>query len=73
MNDSTLLDARGLSCPMPAMMAKKAIRSRDSGKIEIIVDSYAARDNVQRIAKGEGWNVAIEDIGNGEFKLTISK
>ncbi|MDH7481637.1 MAG: sulfurtransferase TusA family protein [Armatimonadota bacterium] len=73
MSDLIKLDARGLSCPMPAMMAKKAIKGRERGKIEIIVDSYAARDNVERIAKSSGWNVIIEDIGSGEFRLTISK
>ena len=49
MADKTV-DARGLSCPEPVLLAKQAIDSLDTGTIEVIVDTVTSRENVSRMA-----------------------
>jgi tRNA 2-thiouridine synthesizing protein A len=72
MSEITTVDARGLSCPGPAVAAKKAISKLESGKIEVLVDSGTAKDNITRIAEGNGWKVTVEDAAGGH-KLVLEK
>lgn len=65
------VDARGLSCPQPVILAKKAIEAAKF-PIEVLVDTVTSRENVRRMAEGAGFKVRIEQTGD-EFKLTISK
>lgn len=68
---SHTVDARGLSCPQPVILAKKAI-SAGQFPIEVLVDTVTSRENVRRMAEGAGFNVKVEAVAD-EFKLTISK
>lgn len=65
------VDARGLSCPQPVMLAKQAI---DKGQfpIEVLVDTVTSRENVRRLAERFGLKVQVEPSGEG-FKLTLQK
>jgi tRNA 2-thiouridine synthesizing protein A len=72
MSDTMTVDARGLSCPGPAVEAKKAISKMESGMIEVLVDSGTAKDNITRIAEGNGWKVTVEDVAGGH-KLLLQK
>jgi len=65
------VDARGLSCPQPVILSKKAIETVRF-PIEILVDTVTARENVRRMAESSGCKVQVEQTGD-EFKLTISK
>jgi len=53
------IDVRGLSCPQPVFLTKKAI---DAGESEITVtaNDAAARDNIKRLAENSGYDVQIE-------------
>ncbi|MEW6172480.1 MAG: sulfurtransferase TusA family protein [Bacillota bacterium] len=52
------VDARGLLCPEPVLLVKKEMsRIGAKGRIHVLVDSGAARENVTRLAKGQGWQV----------------
>jgi TusA-related sulfurtransferase len=66
------IDARGLSCPMPVIKTKKAIGGMKSGSVVVIVDNGTARDNVTRLAKSKGFNVALEKKGD-DIYLTLTK
>ena len=65
------IDARGLSCPQPVFLTKKAIDAGDT-EIVITVDDTVARDNVKRLAENSGYNVKIEETGE-EITLRIEK
>ncbi len=65
------VDARGLSCPEPVVLTRKAISSGDTA-YQIIVDSPTACENVARYAKDQGYRVEIEEK-NGEFTLSATK
>lgn len=44
------IDARGLVCPQPVILAKKALEDIAEGEIVAIVDNITARENVSRLA-----------------------
>ena len=41
------IDARGLECPRPVILTKKALEETD--EVSILVDNLAARENVKRL------------------------
>ena len=65
------VDARGLSCPQPVILARKAIQAGEF-PIEVLVETVTSRENVRRMAEKQGVQVAVEEIGD-EFKLTFSR
>lgn len=73
MTDIKTVDARGLSCPEPAMLATQAIKKLGKGTLEILVDSGTARENVSRLAKNAGWAVTIEDKPDGSQRIMLKK
>ncbi|MBC7264084.1 MAG: sulfurtransferase TusA family protein [Chloroflexi bacterium] len=72
MNHVETVDARGLSCPQPVILARKALEAAGKGTVKVRVDSGTSRDNVSRMARGLGWRVEITQEGD-EFLLTLSK
>jgi tRNA 2-thiouridine synthesizing protein A len=68
---ATTVDARGLSCPQPVILARRAIEAGQF-PVEVLVDTATARENVKRAAEKAGCIVRIEEVG-GEFKLTLTK
>ncbi len=64
------VDARGLSCPEPAMMAVQALRQWPNETFKVLVSSATSRDNVTNIAKKRGRTVNTVRDGN-DFILTI--
>lgn len=73
MSDEIILDARGLSCPQPVVLAKKALDQAAAGSGVILVDTATARDNVARVAESNGWTVTVETSADGVIKITASK
>ncbi|HPU75458.1 MAG TPA: sulfurtransferase TusA family protein [Bacillota bacterium] len=60
------VDARGLSCPQPVVMTKRALeatRPEESGVsqvLEVLVDNHTAMENVSRFARHRGFDVQVE-------------
>jgi len=73
MIDIKTVDARGLSCPQPAILARQAIRKLDKGTVEVLVDSGTARDNVSRLGKNSGWAVMVEEQSEGSYRIVLKK
>lgn len=69
---SEKIDARGLSCPQPVVLVKKAIDKLGKGEIEVLLDTVTAKENVSRLARNTGFQVSEEEKG-GEFLLKLSK
>jgi tRNA 2-thiouridine synthesizing protein A len=70
---SKTVDARGLSCPQPVMLALNEIRTGQTDEIIIMVDTDTAKENVSRAATSKGWTVADIREEGGAFCLTIKK
>jgi len=73
MNNAKMIDARGLSCPQPALMTQQVIKKMDKGSIEVLVDSGTARENVSRLARSAGWSVDIKDQSDGSCRIVLKK
>jgi selenium metabolism protein YedF len=58
------LDARGLSCPAPVLMAKEALEKEPVKMVEILVDNEAARENVSRFLGSQQFSVDAVAEGN---------
>jgi tRNA 2-thiouridine synthesizing protein A len=71
MSDIKTVDASGLSCPEPVILARKAIQ-QDQFPIRVLVDTGTSRDNVSRMARSAGCQVAVEESGGG-YLLTLTK
>lgn len=65
------LDARGLSCPEPVIMIRKAMQSKGPA-YEMMVDNPASKENVTRYAQHEGYAVSVTEQ-DGEYTLTMTK
>ena len=65
------IDARGLSCPEPVIMTRKALSSGEQS-YEVLVDNPASRENVTRYAEHQGYAVTVAEA-DGEYTLTIRK
>ena len=68
---SKKIDARGLECPQPVILTKKALE--DNNNVTVIVDNEAARENVRRMGKSVGADPVVEEMGNDEYRIHISK
>ena len=73
MNDTKIIDARGLSCPQPALLTRQAIQKTGKGTIEVLVDTTTALENVTRLAKNAGWSVNVENQPHENYRIVIKK
>ena len=55
------VDATGLSCPEPLMLAKQATKDNPSQDVTVLVDSATARDNILRMAHGIGRATSLQE------------
>ncbi len=67
-----MIDARGLSCPLPVVMTQKAAKENPAA-LEVLVDNACAVENVTRFARSKGYAVAITQDTADEFLLRLSK
>ncbi|MDR3089867.1 MAG: sulfurtransferase TusA family protein [Desulfobulbaceae bacterium] len=67
-----MIDARGLSCPQPVLMALEAMRL-DNGELTVLVDTDTARENVGRAVASQGWRLMTDVPEDGGFRLVARK
>ena len=65
------IDARGLSCPEPVIMTRKALLSGEQS-YEVLVDNPASRENVTRYAEHQSYSVSVSEQ-DGEYTLSLRK
>ncbi|HKL10393.1 MAG TPA: sulfurtransferase TusA family protein [Clostridia bacterium] len=65
------IDTRGMSCPQPVLMTKKAIDNSPEG-LEILAGDNTAKNNIKRFLESKGFSVEIEEA-NEEFLLKATK
>jgi len=59
------VDARGLACPQPVILTKKALEKVD--EVFVIVDNETAKQNVSRLADSRGFQVSVEKKGEATY------
>ena len=67
------VDARGLACPQPVLLTTEAIQNTGESEIEILVDNQASRENVGRAAESKGYQVAVSEEMDEDFRILIRK
>ena len=60
-----IIDARGLACPQPVVLTKKALEKADD--LTVIVDNATAKQNVSRLAESHGLGITVEEKGDGIY------
>ncbi|MDO5027879.1 MAG: sulfurtransferase-like selenium metabolism protein YedF [Bacillota bacterium] len=66
------IDALGIECPMPVIMAKRVIKEGEE-KFLVLVDNEVATENLRKIAKQTGFDVAIDKVEENRFEVTFTK
>ncbi len=65
-----IIDAKGLACPQPVILAKKAIEKH--GDITVLVDNQTALENVKRMASSKGCEVNVEEMDDGTYNIHLT-
>lgn len=66
-----MLDTRGYACPTPVMMVKDAL-DKDPAALEVLADSRVAVENISRLARSRGYQMAEASEGQ-DVRLTLTK
>ncbi len=66
------IDARGLLCPQPVILTKKALEEMQEGEVIAIVDNITAKENITRLAVNLNYGYEISDE-NGCHYIKITK
>ena len=67
-----VIDCRGLACPEPVVVTKRALEELKGGQMIVIVDNTSSCNNVERFAQSQGCPVEIKQEGQ-DFYLRIQK
>lgn len=67
------VDARGLSCPQPVLMALDAIKKAEGDEFVVLVDTEASRENVSRAVAGQGWQVRSITEEGETYRIEIAR
>jgi TusA-related sulfurtransferase len=66
-----IVDARGLACPEPVVLTKKAVEEGGFDILEVRVGSESARENVLRYAGYAGLEAALARVEGPEAIIEI--
>lgn len=67
-----MIDARGLSCPLPVVMVKKEVDKNQPTELDVQVDAMVCVENVTRYAHSQGYEVNVEELDE-EYTLHLKK
>lgn len=67
-----VVDARGLKCPQPVILTKKALENMAEGTLVVIVDNEAAKSNVSNLASNKSCKVEVESKGE-DYHIVITR
>ena len=67
-----MIDARGLSGPMPVVMVQNEVKKNAPAELSVMVDNRVAVENITRYATLQPYTVSVADNGE-EFTLTLRK
>ena len=59
------VDARGMACPRPVILARRAMQAGQP--CLVVVDDDVSLANVSRMARAAGWEVQIEERSDGAY------
>ena len=66
-----VIDAKGLACPQPVVLTRKALLENDS--VTVLVDNETAKENIKRLAENSGCTLSIKQETDGTFFIYLVK
>jgi selenium metabolism protein YedF len=66
-----IVDTRGLACPEPVIMAKKALE--EAKEVLVIADNDEASENIRRLATKMGCAIAVARDADGAFRISLTR
>jgi selenium metabolism protein YedF len=66
------VDARGLACPQPVVLTRKAMQEAGVDLVRVVVDRDVPAENIQRLARSQGWQPRVAREG-GDIHLTLTR
>jgi selenium metabolism protein YedF len=69
---SIKVDARGLNCPQPVILTKRAMDENAGEDIITLVNNTGALENVCKLAKSQGYDYSVENNGQDNC-ITMTK
>ena len=67
-----MIDARGLSCPIPVVMVQQEVRKNSPETLQVQVDAMVCVENITRYAASQGYQVSVSEA-DGEYTMTLKK
>jgi len=71
MSEMKIVDARGLACPQPVVLAKHALESHE--QVRVIVDNDTALENVKRLGVKSDCDVKAEKKSDGTYEINLTR
>ena len=71
MNEVKIVNAKGLACPQPVVLAKQAIESHE--KVMVIVDNDTALENVKRLGTKLDCDVKVEKKNDNTYEIKLAR
>ena len=71
MSEIKIVNARGLSCPQPVVLAKQAIETNE--KVKVIVDNETALENVKRLGTKLGCDIKVEKKKDNIYEINLKR
>ena len=68
---NTVVDARGMACPLPVVKANQALSGMTEGVLEVHVDNEIAVENVKRMAQQKGLTPTVTEMGEKHFVVSM--
>jgi len=65
------VDARGIACPQPVLLAKKALEEND--EVTVLVDNDIAVENIRRLADQTACNFSVVKRGDGIQEIRLAR
>lgn len=67
-----VIDARGLDCPQPVVLTKRAMDEAGGEDLLTLVNTDIALENVSKLAHSQGYQVEVEHQGN-DYRIHMSR
>lgn len=73
-SNAETLDLRGLKCPMPSLLARRALeRAEPGGTVEVITDDPMAPIDVPHMCRQEGFDCIAVTREGGEDRMVLRR
>lgn len=70
---STIVNARGLSCPQPVLDTLQQLKAQQKGELIVLVDTDASKENVIRAATSRKWQAKDVQPEEGGYRIILTK